>query len=63
MDTKTSLPNNIQFGADYESLKRVTRNFTRVTTQVNCTKIPRLHFYDLFHISKCLTNYFPLGYQ
>ncbi len=61
MDTKTSLPNNIDFWVDYDSLRRVTHNFTRVTTRVNCAKFKCLSFYGDFEISKRLINYFPFA--
>ncbi|CAF1500947.1 unnamed protein product, partial [Rotaria sordida] len=33
--TKVSLPNNVHLNISYESLKRVTNNFTRNATQIN----------------------------
>jgi hypothetical protein len=59
MDTKTCLTNKICLFIHYDCLKRVTHNFTRDTTRINCAKINYLRFYDRFQLAKCLTNYFP----
>ncbi|CAF3851343.1 unnamed protein product [Rotaria sordida] len=59
-DTKTYLPNNVRLCIDYKSLQRVTHNFTRDATRINCTKINDLR---LRAESKCsnlsLQEYFP----
>ncbi|CAF3965460.1 unnamed protein product, partial [Rotaria sp. Silwood2] len=59
VNTNTCLPKNIRLFIHYDSLKRVTNNFTRVATRVNCCKINCLRIYNQFQISKRLTNYFP----
>jgi hypothetical protein len=38
-DIKTFLPNNILLGIEYQQLKRVTDNFTRLETRNNCSKV------------------------
>jgi hypothetical protein len=43
MDSKTCLPNTVNLIVEYEALKRVTENFTRSTTQINCFKLIGLH--------------------
>jgi hypothetical protein len=59
VDTKTCLPKNIMLSIDYDSLKRVTNNFTRDATRVNCCKINYVYIYDELQIPERLTNYFP----
>jgi hypothetical protein len=59
LDTNTCLPKNICLWVPYDSLKRVTSNFTRVATRVNCTKISSLRTYDRIHLSESITEYFP----
>jgi hypothetical protein len=39
LDTKTCLMNNVQLYMDYRPLKKVTHNFTRKATRINCSKI------------------------
>ncbi|CAF5036677.1 unnamed protein product [Rotaria sp. Silwood1] len=38
-DTKTCFQNNVDLHIKYESLERVTQNFTRDATRINCAKI------------------------
>ncbi|CAF1629902.1 unnamed protein product [Rotaria magnacalcarata] len=45
LNTKTYFQNDLSLNIDYESLERVTRNFTRDDTRINCTKINKLHFF------------------
>ena len=59
VDTNTCLSKNIRLFGYYDSLKRVTNNFTRFATRVNCCKINCLCIYDQFQTSKRLINYFP----
>ena len=40
--TKFSLRNSIELCLDYRCLKRVTQNFTRDTTRINCAQVKRL---------------------
>ncbi|CAF4749722.1 unnamed protein product [Rotaria sp. Silwood2] len=41
-DSKTYLQNNVLLYIRYESLQRVTHNFTRDVTRINCAKISKL---------------------
>ncbi|CAF0883101.1 unnamed protein product [Rotaria sordida] len=57
--TKTYLQNNIIVYVDYESLQRVTYNFTRDSTRTNCAKISKLHLWGQEKRSNSLEEYFP----
>ena len=39
IDRKMSLPKNVSLSADFESLRRVTENFRRDATRINCNKV------------------------
>ena len=56
------LKNNIILCIPYESLRRVTHNFTREVTRINCAKINELKLCDA---TKCLYTalkaYFPFA--
>ncbi|CAF3459827.1 unnamed protein product [Rotaria sp. Silwood1] len=58
-DTKTYLQNNVILSVDYESLQRVTHNFTRDATRTNCAKISKLHTWGQGKCSNSLEEYFP----
>ncbi|CAF4204874.1 unnamed protein product [Rotaria sordida] len=58
-DTKTYLQNNVILSVDYESLQRVTHNFTRDATRTNCAKISKLYLWDQGKRSNSLEEYFP----
>jgi hypothetical protein len=58
-DTKTYLLNNIKLCIKYESLERVTHNFTRYATRINCAKIGKLDLYGEARHSNSLQDYFP----
>ena len=58
-NTNTYLTNNICVWVHYNFLKRVTQNFTRDATRVNCAKVNILRISGIFEISECLSNYFP----
>ncbi|CAF4820389.1 unnamed protein product [Rotaria sp. Silwood1] len=58
-DTKTYFQNNVYLQINYESLKRVTHNFTRDATRVNCTKINKLYVHCGSKCSNSLQEYFP----
>jgi hypothetical protein len=58
-DTKTYLPNNVILFIKYESLERVTHNFTRDVTRINCTKIDKLNLCGATKCSNSLEEYFP----
>ncbi|CAF2959730.1 unnamed protein product [Rotaria sp. Silwood2] len=59
-NSKTYLPNNVTLYIKYKSLERVTHNFTRDATRINCAKINEL---QLSVKTKCsnssLQEYFP----
>jgi hypothetical protein len=57
--TNTCLSNDIHLSIGYDSLKRVTHNFTRDATRINSTKINSLYVFHRFQSSKDFTNYFP----
>jgi hypothetical protein len=59
VDTKTYLGNNICLGINYKALQRVTHNFTRNTTRINCAKISNIFFYRKPEFLPNLQNYFP----
>ncbi|CAF5037376.1 unnamed protein product [Rotaria sp. Silwood1] len=58
-DTKTYLQNNVILSVDYESLQRVTHNFTRDATRTNCAKKSKLHLWGQRKCSNSLEEYFP----
>ncbi|CAF3478875.1 unnamed protein product [Rotaria sp. Silwood1] len=59
LDTKTCLPNGIYLTVDYQALNRVTQQFTRNTTQLNCIKLRCLGLNDIFQIPIYVKEYFP----
>jgi hypothetical protein len=59
VDSKTYLPNTVDLIVDYEALKRVTDNFTRTTTQINCSKLICLNLIDGDTNLEHIQNYFP----
>ena len=60
MNSKTFLSKSIWLCVDREDLKRVTHNFTRISTQINCAKVEYLYFLDDFHmVEQHVTKYFP----
>jgi hypothetical protein len=58
-DTKTCLPNNLRVQMNYQSVKKVTRNFRRNTTRCNCTKIIHVLFSNKFNFFEHLKDHFP----
>ncbi|CAF4520899.1 unnamed protein product, partial [Rotaria sp. Silwood2] len=58
-DSKTYLQNNVLLYINYKSLKRVTHNFTRDATRINCTKINELILFGKTERSNSLQEYFP----
>ncbi len=59
LNTKTHLLKSICLDVTYESLKKITHNFTRNTTRFNAAKVNILRIWSYFKISKRLTEYFP----
>ncbi|CAF2143390.1 unnamed protein product [Rotaria magnacalcarata] len=60
-NTKTYFQNNILLDIDYKVLQRVTDNFTRDDTRINCTKINELVLFGKLECSKALQDYFPFA--
>ncbi|CAF1417505.1 unnamed protein product [Rotaria sordida] len=58
-DTKTYFQNNVLLRIKCESLQRVTHNFTRDTTRMNCAKINELELSGEPICSDSLQEYFP----
>ena len=56
---KTTFLQNVILHVDYESLERVTENFTRDDTRVNCAKINKIYIFGEKYYSKSLQDYFP----
>ncbi|CAF4535046.1 unnamed protein product [Rotaria sp. Silwood2] len=61
LNTKTYLQNNILLHINYKSLERMTHNFTRDDTRINCAKINEIYFFEEVKYSKSLQNYFPFA--
>ncbi|CAF3433025.1 unnamed protein product [Rotaria sp. Silwood1] len=61
-DTKISLPNNLHLCVDYQSLKRVTYDFTRYITRNHSSKLAALYLSTLDQIDEHIKNYFPHAY-
>jgi hypothetical protein len=57
--TKAYLQNNVHLYINYESLQRVTHNFTRDATRINCAKISKLSLRGQAKRSNSLEEYFP----
>ena len=58
-DRRTSFHKKICLSINYKSLERVTHNFTRDDTRINCGKMSRIYFYEKEEDSKVLRDYFP----
>ncbi|CAF3980128.1 unnamed protein product [Adineta steineri] len=60
-DSKTCLPNTVDLTVEYKAIQRLTENFTRSTTQINCSKLIRLYLYedDDHIILDDMKHYFP----
>ena len=58
-NSKTHLLNDITFHVIYESLQRVTHNFTRHATRINCSKIDYLFLYNPPESLQYSKDYFP----
>ena len=59
LQTKTTFHRQLALWTNYESLKRVTNNFTRDQLRMNTTKVIKLFLYGKFEFSVCLEEYFP----
>ncbi|CAF1545193.1 unnamed protein product [Adineta ricciae] len=58
-DKKTSLSRNVNLNIKYESLERVTNNFTREDTRINCRKVDKLYVCKGSKRCNFLEEYFP----
>jgi hypothetical protein len=56
--TKAYLQNNVHLYINYESLQRVTHNFTRDATRITCAKISKLSLHGQAKRSNSLEEYF-----
>ena len=56
VDTEMSLRSLF---VDYEAMKRVTENFTRNTTRINCAKLRSIYLLGAKKITKHIKDYFP----
>ena len=55
----STLIRNISLHFDYQQLKRVTYNFTRNTTRINCAKLTSLCLGNARRLPKYAKDYFP----
>ncbi|CAF4063234.1 unnamed protein product, partial [Rotaria sp. Silwood1] len=58
-DNKTCLPNNVRVSMNYRLVKKVTRNFRRITTRSNCAKMNFVIFIQKSKFPDHLKDYFP----
>ncbi|CAF4621798.1 unnamed protein product [Rotaria sp. Silwood2] len=58
LDTKTILPYDVDIYVDYKTLKRVTHNFRRNATQINCSKATYQCFDRIVRFPKYFKDYF-----
>jgi len=58
LHTKTFLPYDILLFIDYKSLKRVTNNFKRNATRINCTKMKYICYDRISQFPKHAKDYF-----
>jgi hypothetical protein len=59
IDTKTRLSNSIRLNVYYHDLKRITNNFTRDATRINCAKVKYIHDIDTYNLPTHFYTYFP----
>ncbi|CAM4982413.1 unnamed protein product [Rotaria socialis] len=60
-NAKTYFQNNILLDIDYKVLQRVTHDFTRDDTRINCTKVNELSLSENVKDSKSVQDYFPFA--
>ncbi|CAF3640793.1 unnamed protein product [Rotaria sp. Silwood1] len=58
---KTYFHNNILVYINYKSLERVTHNFTRDATRINCSKITEIYLFGKKNYSNSLCDYFSIA--
>ncbi|CAF1128301.1 unnamed protein product [Rotaria sordida] len=59
VDTTMCLPNNVFLAVCGQALERVTENFTRNTTRINCAKLRLVYLVGKYEITQQLKDYFP----
>ena len=59
VDMNMSLSNNVYLSVYYKVINRVTENFIRMTTRINCAKLHSLCLHDAYEITKHIKIYFP----
>jgi len=59
LDTKTCLSRELELEVDYEPVERVTHNFTRDATRINCSKLIYFCVPSEIPIQQQLKDYFP----
>jgi hypothetical protein len=59
LHTKVFMPNNVRLTACYQAMKRITENFTRHETRINCAKLGSLYLVDRYKFIKPVKDYFP----
>ena len=60
-DTKSSFPNGLYVTMDYQFTRKVTRNFRRNSTRINCAKISFVSFYRKLPYPAHMNDYFPFA--
>ncbi|CAF0946532.1 unnamed protein product [Rotaria sordida] len=63
LDTKMSLPINVELHTMYKSLKTVTHNFKRNATQINCSKVNYICTDRISRFPKHMEDYFHRVYM
>ncbi|CAF4754119.1 unnamed protein product [Rotaria sp. Silwood1] len=58
LHTKVFMPNNVHLIVCYAVMKRVTENFTRDATRINCAKLGPLYLVDRYKCIKSVKDYF-----
>ncbi|CAF1460558.1 unnamed protein product [Rotaria sordida] len=59
LHTKTHLSNNVDLFVVYHAIEKVTENFTRNTTRINCEKLNFLGIHGIYKIPQYVKEYFP----
>ena len=59
LDTLIVLPNTVHLFLNYRPLKKITHNFQRNATRINCSKIQSLHIDCYNRLPKYFKEYFP----
>ncbi|CAF2146388.1 unnamed protein product [Rotaria magnacalcarata] len=63
LDTKSSLPFDIDLYVYFRPLKKVTHNFTRDATRINCSKVKFSYYKSMKRIPKHFKDYFLCTYR